>query len=131
MDDGLAEHGRGRRPVASDIVRLRGDLLRELCADVLKWVLEIDILSDRNAIVGDGGRAELLVQHYVTALGPKCDLYRVCQGVYTCHERMSGILVKEKLLRHIHHLFSRISTLFERVPSLVVPERDGRSKMRG
>ena len=65
----LAEHDRGRRAVAGDVVRLGRDFLEQLGAHVLERVLELDVTSDRHAVVGDRGRAELLVEDDVATLG--------------------------------------------------------------
>ena len=68
-DHRLAEHDRGGGAVAGDVVGLGRDLLEELRAHVLERVLELDVASDRDAVVGDRRRAELLVEHDVAALG--------------------------------------------------------------
>ena len=79
VDDRLGEHDRGGGAVTGDIVRLGGDFLQELRAHVLEWIFELDLLGDRDAVVGDGGRAELLVEHDVAALRAERDLDRVGQ----------------------------------------------------
>jgi hypothetical protein len=48
LEDGLGEHGRGRRAVAGDVGRLAGGFLHELGADVLVLVGELDLLGDRS-----------------------------------------------------------------------------------
>ena len=80
-DDDLGQHGRGRRAVAGDVVGRRGDLADELGALVLEDVLDLDLAGDGDAVVGDGRRAELLVEHDVAALGTEGDLDRVGDGV--------------------------------------------------
>ena len=80
-DDRLGQHGRGRGAVAGDVVGRRGDLAHELGALVLEDVLDLDLTGDRDAVVGDRGRAELLVEHHVAALGAEGHLDRVGQGV--------------------------------------------------
>ncbi len=97
-NDGLGEHGRGRRAVAGDVVGRRGDLADELRALVLEDVLDLDLACDRDAVVGDGGRAELLVEHDVSPLGAKGDLDRVSEDVDAALKRAPRILVEEKLL---------------------------------
>jgi hypothetical protein len=52
--DGFGEDRRGRRAVAGDVGGLAGDLLHELGAHVLVLVLELDLLGDRDAVLGDG-----------------------------------------------------------------------------
>ena len=68
-DDDLGQNRRRGRPVTRDVVGLGRDLLDELRALVLEDVLELDLPGDRHAVVGDGRRTELLVEHHVLALG--------------------------------------------------------------
>src|ERR687893_547111 len=65
-----------------DVVRRRGDLADELRALVLEDVLDLDLTRDRDAVVRNRGRAELLVQHHIPTLGAKCDLDRVGEDVH-------------------------------------------------
>ena len=69
--DGLGEHGGRGRPVTGDVGGLGGDLLQHLGAHVLVLVLELDFLGDGDAVLGDGGAAELLVDDHVAALGAR------------------------------------------------------------
>src|SRR3972149_1277874 len=55
VDDGLAEDGGGGGAVAGDVVGLGGDLAGELGADVLERVLQLDVFSDGDAVVGERG----------------------------------------------------------------------------
>ena len=66
--DRLGEHGRGGGAVAGDVVGLRGDLAHHLGAHVLELVLELDLLGDGDAVLGDARRAEGLVEDDVAAL---------------------------------------------------------------
>src|SRR6266702_2045539 len=68
----LRQHGRGGGAVTGDVVGLGRDFLGELGPEVLVVVLELDLLGDRHTIVGDGGRAPLLVEHDVATLGAEC-----------------------------------------------------------
>ena len=81
-NDRLSEQRRGRRAVTGDVVGRRGDLADELRALVGEDVLDLDLASDRDAVVGDGGGAELLVEHHVAALGTEGDLDRVRDRVH-------------------------------------------------
>ena len=71
LDDGLGQHGGGGGAVTGDVVGLGGDLLDQLGAHVLEGVVELDLLGDGHAVVGDRRGAELLVQRHVAALGPQ------------------------------------------------------------
>ena len=74
VDHRLAEDDRGGRAVAGDVVGLGRDFLEELRAHVLERIVELDVASDRHAVVGDRRRAELLVEDDVAALGADRDL---------------------------------------------------------
>ena len=67
VDHRLGEHGRGRGAVTGDVVGLGRDLLGELGAEVLVRVVELDLAGDGHAVVGDRGRAALLVDDDVAA----------------------------------------------------------------
>ena len=64
----LGQHGGGGGAVTGDVVGLGGDLLHQLGAHVLERVLELDLPGDGDAVVGDGGGAELLLEDHVAAL---------------------------------------------------------------
>ena len=55
--DGLGQHGGGGGAVAGDVGGLGGDLLHHLRAHVGQLVLELDLLGDGDAVLGDRGRA--------------------------------------------------------------------------
>ena len=76
-EDRLGEDGRGGGAVAGDVGGLGGDLAHHLRAHVLERVLQLDLLGDGDAVLGDGRRAELLVEDDVAALGAERDLDRV------------------------------------------------------
>ncbi len=80
-DDRLRQQRRGRGAVTGDVVGRRGDLADELGALVLEHVLDLDLTSDRDAVVGDRRCAELLVQDYVATLRAERDLDCVCDCV--------------------------------------------------
>src|SRR6202011_5900928 len=65
----LGQHGGGGGAVARDVVGLGGHLLRELGAEVLVRVVELDLAGDGDTVVGDGGSAEALADDDVAALG--------------------------------------------------------------
>src|SRR6185437_11023304 len=79
--DGLREHGRGRGAVAGHVGSLGGDFLHELRAHVLELVLELDLLRDRDTVLGDGGGAERALEDDVAALRAQRDLDRIGQDV--------------------------------------------------
>ena len=110
MHQRLGEHRRGRGAVARDVVGLGGDLLDELGAHVLERVLQLHLLGDGDAVVGDRGGAELLLEHDVAALRPEGDLDRVGELVDPGLERAPGIGVELQDLGHYFFFFA-VSTL--------------------
>ena len=76
-EDRLGQHGGGGGAVAGDVGGLGGDLLDHLRAHVLDRIAQLDLLGDGDAVLGDGRRAELLVDDDVPALGAERDLDRL------------------------------------------------------
>ena len=110
LDEGLGQHGGGGGAVAGDVVGLGGDLLHQLGAHVLEGVVELDLAGDRHAVVGDGGRAQLLVEDDVAALGAERDLDGVGELVDARLEAAPGLLVVLDDLGHQRQLLTIAST---------------------
>ena len=96
----LSQHGGGGGAVACDVVGLLGDLFDQLSADLLVGVLQLDLLGDGHAIVGDRGGAPLLLQDDVATLGAQRHLYRVGEGVESPLEAAAGLFVIRNCLGH-------------------------------
>ena len=90
-DERLGEHGRGGGAVTGDVVGLGGDLLHELRAHVLERVVELDLAGDGDTVVGDGRRAELLLEDDVAAARAERDLDGVGQLVDARLERRGAL----------------------------------------
>jgi hypothetical protein len=92
--DRLRENRRRRGAVTSHVAGLRRDLAHHLRAHVLETVLELDLLRDRHAVLGDRRRAEALLDDDVAALGAEGDLHRVRERVDarrgSCCEQLRG-----------------------------------------
>ena len=97
-EDALGQHGGGRRAVAGDVVRLAGRFLHELGAQVLERVIELDVLGDGHAVLGDLGRAPALVEHRVAAAGAERAAHGPGQLLDARRQRRPGLVLK-------HHLF--------------------------
>ena len=108
LHDRLGEHRRGGGAVTGDVVRLLGDLLDELGADLLERVVELDLLGDRDAVVGDGGGAPLLLEDHVAALGPERDLDGVGELVHAPLQGPTCLLVERDDLRGHPFLLLRL-----------------------
>src|ERR1700743_468394 len=80
-DDGLGQNGRGGGAVAGGIGRIGGAFADHLGAHVLELVVELDLLGDGDAVLGDAGSAERLVEHDVAALRAERHLDGVVENV--------------------------------------------------
>ena len=87
----LCQNGRCCSTVAGNIICLCRNLFYQLCAHVFIGVFQLDILCNGNAVVCNQGRSEFSVQNHVSALGPQCYLYCICQLIHTCRHCVSGI----------------------------------------
>ena len=63
-------------------------------------LVELDLAGDGHAVVGDGRRAELLVEDDVAALGAERHLDRVGEPVDAALEGATSGLVEDELLSH-------------------------------
>ena len=99
-EDGLRQHGCSRGPVPGNVRSLRGNFTHQLCAHILKRVLQVDFLGHRHAVLGDGGRAEFLLNYDVPALRPERRLHSVREDVHAAQNRLPGILTVQNLLCH-------------------------------
>ena len=100
VDQRLGQNGRGGGAVTRDVVGLLGDFLHQLGTDALERIVEVDFLSDGDAILGDRGGAPLLVEHDVAALGAKRHLDGVGQQVEAVFHATTGILIELDDLAH-------------------------------
>ncbi len=100
-EDRLCEHGRRRGAVTSDVRRLARDFAHHLRAHVLERILEIDFLGDGNAVLGDGGGTELLVEHDVAALRAERHLDGVREGIDAAQDGLTRLLAVNNLLCHV------------------------------
>ena len=97
----LGQHGGGGGAVTRDVVGLLRDLLDELGPDLLVRVLELDLLGDAHTIVGDGGRAPLLLEYDVAALGAERHLHGVGEDVHSPLEAAARLFVERDHLGHV------------------------------
>ena len=109
--DRLRQHGRGGGAVAGHVRRLARDLAHHLRAHVLERILEVDLLGDRHAVLGDGRGAELLVEDDVAALGSERDLHRVGELVDAAQDRLPRLLAVDNLFCHVLLLLSIFASL--------------------
>ncbi len=96
---GLSEHSRRCGSVTGHVVGLVGHFVGELGPHVLPRVLELDLLGDGHAVVGDGGGTPLLLQDDVAALGAERDLDGVGELVDARLQALAGLFIEAKFLR--------------------------------
>ena len=97
----LGQDRRRRGAVAGDVVGLGGDLLGELGAEVLVRVLQLHLLGDGHAVVGDGGGAPFLIDDDVAAARAERHLHGVGELVDAALKRAAGVLVELQDLGHL------------------------------
>src|SRR5712675_1907735 len=85
------QHGRGAGAVAGRVGGLGGHFAHHLRAHILELVLKLDFLGDGDAVLGDAGCAERLVEHDVAALGTERDLHRVVENFDAAQHAIAGI----------------------------------------
>ena len=89
-DDGLREDGGGGGTVAGDVVSLGGDFFHHLRAHVLELVFQLDFLGNRNAVFGDGRRAEGFFEDDVTAFRAEGDFDGIGEDVHAFEHFFAG-----------------------------------------
>ena len=100
LDEGLGEDGGSGGAVASDVVRLLGNFLDQLCADLLVRVVELDLLGDGHTIVGDRGGSPLLLEDDVAALRTEGDAHGVGEDVHAPLETAASLFIESDDLGH-------------------------------
>ena len=93
MHEGLCKYSCGGGAIAGDIIGALGHFLHQFGTNALERILKIDLLGDRNAIVGDGRRAIGLVKHDVAALGTKRHLDGIGQLIQTGEHTLTSFLI--------------------------------------
>ena len=91
LHDRGGQHGGGGGAVAGEIVGLLGDFAHHLRAHVLELVLELDLLGDGDAVLGDARGAERLVEHDVAALRAERDLHRIGEDLDAAQHAVARI----------------------------------------
>ena len=78
---GLGKNSSGSCTITSLVAGLGGNILDELCAHVLEWILELNLLGNGNTVLGDLRSTELLVNDHVATLGAKSNFHCICKLV--------------------------------------------------
>ncbi|MNS59742.1 hypothetical protein D3C72_927080 [compost metagenome] len=110
-DDGLSQHGGGRGAVTGVVGGLGGNVLDQLCADVLELVLQFDFLGDGHAVLGHGRGAERALQHDVATLGAQGGLNSVGENIHAADDTHTGVVTEQYLLGS--HFLASFENSFE------------------
>ena len=90
----LGQNGGGGGAVAGYVVGLGGNFANHLRAHVLELVLELDVLGDGNAVLGDARCAKRLLKNHVTAFRAECDFHGIGQGIDALEHPGPGVRAK-------------------------------------
>ena len=90
-DDRMGENRRGGGAVAGDGAGLGRDFAHHLGAHVLELVGELDLLRDGDAVLGDAGRPEALLEHHVAALGAERHLHGIGENIDAAQHSIASI----------------------------------------
>ena len=96
--DGFGQDGRGGRAVTRLVSGLRGDFAHHLGAHVFVRIVEFDLLSDGDAVLGDLRGAELLVDHHIAALRTEGDFDGTGEDGDAIEHLAAGGFVEQNLL---------------------------------
>ena len=115
--DRLRENGRSRGAVAGLVVGFHGDFAHHLRAHVLVLVLQLNLLGDGYAVLGDYWWAKLLAQNDVAALWSQRHPHCVRERVHTLKHRVARFFSKLQLFcRHsLLSFYFSSSTIIERL----------------
>ena len=109
----LSKDRRGGGSITCDVVGLLCDLLDQLCAHVLGWIGEFDLLCDGHAIVCDHWCTEGLTQDDIASLWSQSHLDCVGEDVDSSLHCATSVLVELQTLTHVWS-----------VPVLLVDDRE-------
>src|SRR5699024_6264633 len=119
-----------RGAVPGNVVGLLGNFLDELRPDFFPGVLELDLLGDRDTVVGDGRRAPLFLEHDVTASRAQRHLDSVGEGVQPAFKSTAGILVERDLFGHYGVVLRYSALLPPHITQLCVTRQQDTSSAR-
>ncbi len=69
VEDRFGDHGRGRGAVADDVAGLGSHFADHLSAHIFVRIFEVDFFSDGDAVLGNDGQAEALLDDNVAPAG--------------------------------------------------------------
>ncbi len=100
VEDRFGQDRGGGRAVAGHVAGLAGDFADHAGAHVFVDVFQVDFLGDGHAVLGDGRRAEALLQDHVAALGAERHFDGASQFGNAASNRFAGFLIESNHLCH-------------------------------
>src|SRR6185503_5584242 len=107
---------RGGGAVAGDVGSLARDFLHHLRAHVFELVFEFDFLRHRDAVFGDVGSAERLVENHVSSLRPEGYRYGVRENIDAFENRIARVAIKFNYFSCHLFLLNSIENYFSMTP---------------
>ena len=107
-NDGLCEDSGSGGAITCLVAGLGGNLLDELCAEVLGCVCQLNLFCYGNTVFSDVGSTILLVDNYIASFGTQCYFYCVSQLVNATLQRVSRLGIVCDFFCHscLFYLFS-------------------------
>src|SRR5699024_260046 len=102
-NQGLSQNSCGGGTVTGYIIGALGNLFDEFGTDFFVGVLELDLFSDRDTIIGDSRRAPLFFQYDIAPAWAQGNFDRLSQGIQTRFEAAASFFVKCNGLSHVLH----------------------------
>src|SRR2546423_1295332 len=93
--DRFGQDGGGGGAIAGGVAGFAGDFADHLGAHIFIGVFQFDFLGDGDAVLGDGGRAEFLVEDDVAAFGAEGRRNGFSEFRNAPEERLTSILVED------------------------------------
>jgi hypothetical protein len=90
-EDSSGKHSGSGSSITSSVIGLASDLSDKGSTHILESVLEFDVLGNGDAVLGDLGGTEGLIQDGVSALGSQSDLHSIRQQVNTLEHQGTAL----------------------------------------
>gem|GEM_PF-3452066 len=103
LDHAAGKNDRGGRAVTDIVIRLRCDLVEDLRPHVLKRVRKLDLLGNRDSVLGRDGSREALVDNHVLPRRSESRAHGLCQGLHPGGQLLPTVTIKKNLFSHFYN----------------------------
>ncbi len=100
LDHPVGKHRCGRGSITCNIIRLRRHFLQELRPHVLIRTRELDLLGNRDPVVGDRRCAPFLAERHVATTRPERYANGAGHRLHALEQAFANLLPEHKLFRH-------------------------------